>query len=412
MNETMLHTGDCLDVLRFLGTQSVDLVYLDPPFFTQKTHRLSTRGGDKAYSFDDLWVSHSEYVTFLMQRIMEMHRLLKETGSLFFHCNNRSSHLAHFVLDEIFGEKMFRSEIIWTYKRWSNSHKGLLPAHQTILFYSKTPNFTFNTINTDYSLATNIDQILQKRERDHRGKTVYVKNNLGGTVGSGAKKGVPLGDVWDIPYLNPKAKERVGYPTQKPVMLLDRILSLCSNLNDVVLDPFCGSGTTLVAAMLAGRQGIGIDSSADAISLTRKRLLEPVVTRSKLLERGRGAYAREDMQILDNLKGIAFHAVQRNKGVDAILQKDYRGRPVLIRVQRTDEPLHVAVAALRKASTGKVGALLIVVATDPTLQQNGFSTHPYKEVIIVPSAALALKTVLESADYEPGWSTSLFEESA
>jgi len=393
LNKKNLHVGDCLKVLKTVGDATVDLVYLDPPFFTQKTHQLSTRNGEKHYSFDDLWASHAEYVKFLMERIREMHRVLKDTGSLFFHCNDRSSHLARFVLDELFGEKMFRSEIIWTYRRWSNSQKGLLPAHQTILFYSKTANFTFHQLTTDYSASTNIEQILQKRERDHRGKSVYAKDEDGVVVSSGPKKGVPLSDVWEIPYLNPKAKERVGYPTQKPVLLLDRILSIGTNPNDVVLDPFCGSGTTLVAAKRKGREGIGIDSSKDAIALTKKRLKEPIATRSRLLERGREDYIRDDLSLLDLLKGVEFHPVQRNRGVDAILKEEHRGRSILLRIQRENEPIDVAVKAIRKAGIGKGNPWLIVLATDPL-----FQASYEQDVLVVPSTSLALKLALDEQE--------------
>ncbi len=408
MNSMTLHIGDCLEVMKTLSEKSVDLVYLDPPFLTQKAHHLSTRNGEKCYSFDDLWASHSEYVGFLMERIREMHRVLKDTGSLFFHCNDQSSHLARFVLDEIFGEKMFRSEIIWTYRRWSNSHKGLLPAHQTIFFYSKTMAFTFNQLNTDYSASTNIDQILQKRKRDHRGKSVYAKDHKGSVISSGPKKGVPLSDVWEIPYLNPKANERVGYPTQKPVLLLDRILSICSNPQDTVLDPFCGSGTTLVAAKMKDRHGIGIDCSEDAIELTTKRLAEPIATRSRLLERGREDYMREDIQLLELLKGIEFHAVQRNKGVDVILKEEYRGRSVLVRIQREGEPLDTAVRSLRKAGTGKGRPLLVIIATDPLFQQNTYGN----EILVIQSTTLALKTALEDAELRDSSVLPLFQRFA
>lgn len=103
-------------------------------------------------------------------------------------------------------------------------------------------------------ISRGIDQILQQRERDADGKSAYRRDDSGIPIANGAKRGVPLGDVWDIPYLNPKAKERVGYPTQKPILLLDRIIEIASNPEDCVLDPFCGSGTTLVAAHLADRR--------------------------------------------------------------------------------------------------------------------------------------------------------------
>ena len=160
-------------------------------------------------------------------------------------CDKSTSHLIKLILDKIFGPENFQSEIIWHFRRWSNSKKGLLPAHQTIFFYSKTSEFKFNSFYQEYSPSTNIDQIMQKRVRDSRNKAVYARDEHGDIIGSGGKKGVPLSDVWEIPFLNPKAKERVGFPTQKPILLMNRIIELVTNENDVVLDPFCGSGTTL-----------------------------------------------------------------------------------------------------------------------------------------------------------------------
>jgi site-specific DNA-methyltransferase (adenine-specific) len=138
-------------------------------------------------------------------------------------------------MDKVFGRENFQSEIIWSYKRWSNAKKGLLNAHQVIFFYSKTKNFKFNTLYTDYSATTNLDQILQDRERDENGKSVYKKDENGNVVLGKEKKGVPLSDVWEIPYLNPKAKERTGYPTQKPVLLLNQILNIVTHEGDLVV---------------------------------------------------------------------------------------------------------------------------------------------------------------------------------
>ncbi len=141
----------------------------------------------------------------------------------------------------------------------------------TIYYYIKSHTYTFNTLQEDYSPSTNVDQILQERARDQHGKSIYKRRQSGEVIAKGIKKG-PLGDVWDIPYLNPKAKERVGYPTQKPLLLLERIIQIASHEGDIILDPFCGSGTTLIAATLNRRKAIGIDVSEKAIQLTKGRL--------------------------------------------------------------------------------------------------------------------------------------------
>ncbi len=205
-----------------------------------------------------------------------MHQLLKDDGSIFVHCDKSAEHIVRTVLDRVFGEKNFQSEIIWSYKRWSNSKKGLLPTHQNIYFYSKTKDFKFNTIFTSYSETTNVDQILQRRTRDKDNKSIYDRDENGEILLGDKKRGVPLSDVWDIPYLNPKAKERVGSPTQKPLLLLERIIELTTDKNDTVLDPFCGSGTTRVAAKLLERNFIGIDKSKEAIELSKNRIDNPI----------------------------------------------------------------------------------------------------------------------------------------
>lgn len=157
-----------------------------------------------------------DYKHFIKERLQECRRVLKNIGIIFVHCDSSASHHIRSLLDEVFGAENFQSEIIWTYRRWSNAKRGLLNAHQTIYFYSKSDTYKFNTLYTDYSPTTNIDQILQERERDEHGKSVYKRDSQGNVVLGREKKGVPLSNVWEIPYLNPKAAERTGYPTQKP----------------------------------------------------------------------------------------------------------------------------------------------------------------------------------------------------
>ena len=134
------------------------------------------------------------------------------------------------------------------------------------------------------------------------------------------KKGVPLSDVWEIPYLNPKAKERVGYPTQKHLLLIERIIKLVTDKGDTVLDPFCGSGTTLVAAQLMKRRYIGIDQSKSAIELSKQRLNNPIKTESNLLKKGKRAYIHQDPKIMKLLSHLHITPVPRNKGIDGFLK--------------------------------------------------------------------------------------------
>jgi site-specific DNA-methyltransferase (adenine-specific) len=391
-----LRLGDCLPILKTFENGSVDVFYIDPPFFTQKVHALTTRDGSTRYSFKDLWASTEAYGDFLIDRLRECHRCLKGTGSLFFHCDDNAGHVARLILDRVFGPENFQAEIIWSFRRWSNSKKGLLPSHQTILFYSRSGAFKFNTVTTAYSESTNLDQILQKRIRDERGKAVYARDDSGEPLTNGAKKGVPLGDVWEIPYLNPKAKERVGYPTQKPVLLLERIILLCTDAKDLVVDPFCGSGTTLVAAHLLGRRSIGIDTSEEALKLAAQRLDDPVKTESRLLERGRQSYVREDLELLECLNGVDYHPVHRNKGIDAILAAEWNGRPVCIRIQRSNETIEEAAMALCSAAERKGGAKLILVVMEHQWGLLGKASVP-ASVTLVHSTTAAIRNVLLEA---------------
>lgn len=195
-----LKVGNNLSHLMDMENKSVDLIYMDPPFFTQTTHRLIGRASE-TYAFDDSWITLEFYISFMRERLQECHRILKDTGSIFVHCDKNASHHIRVLLDEVFGMNSFQSEIIWSYKRWSNSKKGLLNHHQNIYFYSKTKDFTFHTLYTDYSVTTNLDQILADRRRDEHNKSVYKLDDEGQVVIGKEKKGVPLSDVWEIPFL-------------------------------------------------------------------------------------------------------------------------------------------------------------------------------------------------------------------
>lgn len=359
----MVYNDDCLNVLKSISDETVDLIYLDPPFFTQKKQILSSSAGKK-YEFSDIWESRGEYLDYIGTRLAEMKRILKESGSIFLHCDTTASHYLRVLLDDVFGEANFRSEIIWSYKRWSNSKKGLLPNHQTIFFYSKTANYKFNMIYGQYSPTTNIDQILQERERNSAGKAVYKRDKSGNIVSSKEKKGVPASDVWEIPFLNPKAKERTGYPTQKPIELLERIINVASNKGDLVLDPFCGSGTTLVAAKLLGRKFIGIDTNPDAVALTEERLSQPFKTNSNLLKVGADAYRTKTESDLSILSQFDCDIVQRNKGIDAFLKKHYLDKPVAIKIQKETESLGEAIQLLFAASKKKDCSFSILITYD------------------------------------------------
>lgn len=399
--EARVYLSDCLEKAKDLPTGSIDLVYLDPPFFTQKIHKLSTRDRQKEFRFSDLWTSEDSYAEFLYLRLKEFHRILAATGSIFFHCDHNASHIARLLLDETFGKEMFRAEIIWYYRRWSNSQRNLLPSHQNIYFYSKSANYKFNEILQEYSPSTNVDQILQRRARDEFGKSVYAKDENGVPIANGYKKGVPLGDVWDIPFLNPKAKERAGYPTQKPVLLLERIIQVSTDQGDWVLDPFCGSGTTLVAAQLLSRNSIGIDISPEAIEITNARVKNPTKTDSHLLNAGREAYQNSDRESMGYLKGLDLVPVQRNNGIDALLKIEFNGGPIPVRVQRPGETILDAAYALYKSAKTKKASVMVLVAIEIGFGLDISSSLP-PGVFVVDSASNAIDKLIKGLERDSG----------
>lgn len=389
-----IYLGDCLEIMQGLTKNSIDMIYLDPPFFTNKKHSLSSRDRKSHYSFNDIWDNHKTYAEFILVRLIEAKRILKDTGSIFIHCDKSANHILRLVGEEVFGEENFLSEIIWFYKRWSNSSNNLTPNHQNILFFSKTKEYKFNKIYTEYSETTNIDQILQKRSRDIHGKAIYARDVDGSIISSDEKKGVPLNDVWEIPFLNPKAKERTGYPTQKPILLLDRIIEISTNEGDIVLDPFCGSGTTLVAAKLKGRKFVGIDISKDAVDLTESRLETLVKTESALLNKGRLSYINADEKSLAILSGLDILPVHRNAGIDAILKRNYLSKPVPIRVQREYETLSEAVGKLSAAAKRKGAEIAFLVATNTAQDLFDFKADDCI-VKVINSPALEINATIE-----------------
>jgi site-specific DNA-methyltransferase (adenine-specific) len=370
------------------------LIYFDPPFFTQRKHSLTNKDNSKTYEFDDKYNSIEEYLELVENVLVQSKRVLKNTGSVFLHCDKTASHNIRVVMDKVFGRENFQSEIIWSYKRWSNAKKGLLNAHQVIFFYSKTQDFKFNTLYTDYSATTNLDQILQDRERNENGKSVYKKDENGNIVLGKEKKGVPLSDVWEIPYLNPKAKERTGYPTQKPVLLLNQILNIVTDEDDLVVDPFCGSGTTCVSAKSLKRQFIGIDISKDAVELANSRLEEMVISESNLLNKGTNEYQEKTEKELAILQNINAFSVQRNSGIDGFLKDHFEGMPVPVKIQGEYETIEDAIEKLEKASYSKDYKMKILIQTRETGISRLFGFE--SDVTIIKSLELQMKDLLKN----------------
>lgn len=203
-----------------------------------------------------------------------------------------------------------------------------------------------------------------------------------------------MSDVWNIPFLNPKARERTAYPTQKPVELLDRIIKISTDAGDLVLDPFCGSGTTLVSAKLLGRRFIGMHINPDAIKLAQTRLDDPVKSESHLLKVGEAAYRTKTATELAILNQFDCIIVQRNKGIDAILKRHYANAPVAIKVQKDSESFPEALSLLTKAAKKKRCVYSVLITSEEDWEVN----YIPENVVILRQHATALEIELEKLE--------------
>ncbi len=208
------------------------------------------------------------YLTMMANRLHELHRILKSTGSLYLHCDPTASHYLKIVLDGVFGKENFRNEIIWSYKKWAVAETKFSRNHDVILFYAKSSDAQFNVLFQSRAASTlkrfGNKKIVSGHDEDgKRTPSITLDEDSGG---------VKMSDVWELPIIAPSSAERLGYPTQKPLALLERIINASSNEGDVVLDPFCGCGTAVHAAQKLKRLWIGIDITHLAVSLIEKRL--------------------------------------------------------------------------------------------------------------------------------------------
>ena len=273
--------GDNLAALRALRTRAagqVTLAYLDPPFFTGKAHVRVTRkreGRGKILrstspAFDDRWDSLSAYLQALRDRIAAARDLLAEHGSLVLHVDPKTSHYAKIICDEVFGQRCFASEIIWRYRRWPSKTKNFQRVHDVLLRFVKNANVEPRFCQIYEPLAASTVATWGKQKQRAVLGASGVRTRSSRTADE--SPGTPLGDVWEIGIIGPVARERTGYPTQKPEALLERLINTCTGPDDLVLDPYAGSGTALVVASRLGRRVLGIDSSPEALDVIRKRL--------------------------------------------------------------------------------------------------------------------------------------------
>lgn len=321
LKTSVLYRDDSLDRLRDFPAKCIDLIYLDPPFFSNRHYEVIWGDEAEMRSFEDKWDGGMPvYIDFLRQRVEQMYRVLKPTGSLYFHCDWHASHYIKVMLDDFFAMGQFRNEITWKRTTAHSSAKRYAPVHDTILYYTKSNNRVWNEPREPYDEAY-LDRYYKYDDGDGR---LYWRADL---TGAGTRRGatgeswrghdpgrigrhwmVPpdeldrldaegriywppkggmpqhkryredlkgraVGDIWiDVDRINPVGNERVGYPTQKPEALLERIITASTDPGQIVLDPFCGCGTTIAVAERLHRQWIGIDISPTAVKVMKRRL--------------------------------------------------------------------------------------------------------------------------------------------
>src|SRR3989338_4999563 len=266
LKTSVIYCGDNLQMLKEIPDESVDLIYIDPPFNSNRNYEVFWGDTQEKRAFDDRFGDADAYIQYMRPRVVEMYRVLKKTGVFYYHCDWHASHYVKIMLDQIFGFNNFRNEVIWYYKRWTAASRTFQRMHDTIFFYSKTNEYTFNKLRQPFSEKTTIAKFKRKVEE---GRTVQDKEHL---MERNPDEGVSMHDVWEIPFIHPVSKERLGYPTQKPLALLERIVEASSSKGGVVFDAFCGCGTALVAAHKLGRKWIGIDISPTACRVMAQRL--------------------------------------------------------------------------------------------------------------------------------------------
>ena len=310
MKNRSLLFGDNLDVLaeKFPGDQGYfDLIYLDPPFNSNRNYNVLFSEGKvdssaQIHAFEDTWewtdatirlyeglkkdpnpqiailiASLHEflgdtpimaYLVNMAARLKPLHRVLKDDGSIYLHCDPTASHYLKAIMDTIFGRQNFKNEIIWSYKRWPAKQKAFQRMHDVIFFYTKNTKAEY-TYNVLY-------QPLAKSTLEAFGGKKQVADFSSGRRKPGVlaeeSVGAPMSDVWEIGVIAPISKERLGYPTQKPEALMERVIKASSNEGDWVLDPFCGCGTTIAVAERLKRNWVGIDISMQAINVVNKRM--------------------------------------------------------------------------------------------------------------------------------------------
>ena len=341
-----LWTGDNLDIMRGMNSESVDLLYLDPPFNSNRDYAAPIGSEAAGAAFKDTWtlsdvdqawhgeiadrapalyaiidaagVAHGQgmksYLIMMAVRLLEMRRLLKPTGSIYLHCDPTASHYLKMLMDSIFGGGRFRNEIVWFYRRWPSKQKNFQRMHDIVLRYAKGDDVIWNQLFDPLS-----DETLKRIKGGKKIVTFHDEETGKKRIrATGEKsKGVPMRDVWEIKQIVGPSAERVGYPTQKPLALLDRIIRASSNEGDMIFDPFCGCATALVAADRLDRQWAGIDLSELAARLVLKRLREDRGPLFDDVHHREDVPARTDLGDLPNYRTHKHTLFGRQEGICA-----------------------------------------------------------------------------------------------
>jgi len=356
LKTNIIYCGDNKDILATLPEKSVDLIYADPPFFSNRHYEVIWNDGAEIRAFDDRWKGGiNQYVKWIRPRLRECHRVLKDTGSIYLHCDWHANAYLRILMDVIFGHGNFQNEIIWCYKGGGIATKQFKRKHDTLLFYSKSNEYTFNP-----------PTILRGYDKFYKGG-VKVKSN-----------GKALEDWWsDIPSRGTatNAKEWIGYPTQKPESLLKRIMEASSNKGDIVLDPFCGCGTTLAVAQQLSRQWIGIDVSQTACRMIKDRLvklganniiMENMPTTVEELK-AISAYAFQDW-VIHKINGVPQSKKSGDAGVDGWTFMEHE--PVQVKQQESvGSPLMQQFQSAIRATGNKTGYFYAFSFSKPAYEE-------------------------------------------
>jgi len=306
--------------MKKMDAESIDLIYLDPPFFSNRNYEVIWGDEGEVRSFQDRWSGGIDYyIKWLYERVEQMHILLKPTGSIYLHCDwHADAYIRVYILDKIFGMKNFRNEIVWSYQgAWNETDKYFPRRTNSIFLYTKTDSYTFNRgFEDDVNIGMNFNRWYKyiQNNKIYAKYAPYYDSRFTTYINSFKKnykrtpegddiiidfKGSSINNVWYIKVVDPKSKERIGYPTQKPLALLERIIKASSNEGDIVLDPFMGGGTTMVMASRLGRSFIGIDQSVAAVDVTSNRLKSDLYAEHSI---DKHYWAEEDLKAMPHFE--------------------------------------------------------------------------------------------------------------